>query len=597
MPPRGMRGAHGSTDEINRDLTGWEWIRLYKYMRNKWLYAARIISEFLYAFSTYVMPMIQGHLATALVETDFTTANEFMASVNSVALEMIIAIVLIFVVRLVHGYCRSKLSAEFERDLRVALMSAIVSQDIAFYDTQQTGVILSRVSEDTQAAYMVPTDLVITFMSVIFEWVSGLIIGLTQSWKVTLVAICSLPLHAAQTYFGKKSGDKLWLERHDKASRVSAKEEEILSSFRTVKAFDAEMREYQSYKGRLQDVHEVVRKGALMNAFRSFTSSIVHWGMSGLVLYYAGLQAARGEMESGAIVTMMSIVQNWSYSFSMIFGYAMQLAKSNISCVKILDILEREPKIKLDRGAPLPGKVTGKIEFRNVSFKYETRNDYALDGLSFTIRPGETVAFVGESGCGKSTTLQLLQRFYDVTDGQILIDDMDIRDISPVDLRNQMAIVPQTPVMFSMSVKDNIKFGRPSATREDVVEAARVANAHSFVCQLKDGYKTKVQQNSLSGGQKQRICIARAVLMQTPILLLDEATAALDTESERLVQEALSNFKTGRTVLIVAHRLATIRHADRILVMEQGKVVESGTHDELMQKGGAYRQLVQHQLQ
>jgi ABC-type multidrug transport system fused ATPase/permease subunit len=217
--------------------------------------------------------------------------------------------------------------------------------------------------------------------------------------------------------------------------------------------------------------------------------------------------------------------------------------------------------------------------------------------LSFTVEPGETVAIVGESGCGKSTTLQLIQRFYDVSEGQILIDGMDIRDLSPMDLRNQIAIVPQTPVMFSLSVKDNVRFGRPKATREEVVNAATVANAHSFITQLRGGYKTFVQQNNLSGGQKQRICIARAVLIDAPILLLDEATAALDTESEQLVQEALGNFRQGKTAILVAHRLATIRNADRILVMDGGKIIETGTHDQLLAASGAYARLIQHQLQ
>jgi ABC-type multidrug transport system fused ATPase/permease subunit len=319
--------------------------------------------------------------------------------------------------------------------------------------------------------------------------------------------------------------------------------------------------------------------------------------MASFILYYTGTQAVEGRCEPGAIVTIMSIIHNWSNAFSAIFSEMNEFKKSNVAAAKILQILERDPAVRLDVGERIVERLTGKIEFINVGFKYATRNEWAVHGLSFSIEPGETIAIVGESGCGKSTTLQLIQRFYDATEGQILIDGMDIRELSPVDLRTQIAIVPQTPVMFSLSVKDNVRFGKPKASRDKVVNAAVVANANQFIQELKDGYKTQVQQNNLSGGQKQRICIARAVIMDAPILLLDEATASLDTESERLVQEAMGNFRRGKTAILVAHRLATIRNADRILVMDRGQVVESGTHDELLEAAGVYAHLVRHQLQ
>jgi ABC-type multidrug transport system fused ATPase/permease subunit len=205
----------------------------------------------------------------------------------------------------------------------------------------------------------------------------------------------------------------------------------------------------------------------------------------------------------------------------------------------MLEIFVPVPTIPADRGAPINRRLSGKVEFRDVCMKYKDRTTWALDHLSFVINPGECVAIVGESGCGKTTIFSLIERLYDATEGQVLVDGMDVRDLSPKDLRWQIAMVPQIPIMFSMSVRDNVRYGRPEAKRDEVVQAATTANAHGFIRELQEGYKTHVQQNTLSGGQKQRICIARAVLIDAPIVLLDEATASLDTESERLVQDAL----------------------------------------------------------
>jgi ABC-type multidrug transport system fused ATPase/permease subunit len=220
-----------------------------------------------------------------------------------------------------------------------------------------------------------------------------------------------------------------------------------------------------------------------------------------------------------------------------------------------------------------------------------------VKNLSFTIEAGETVALVGESGCGKSTTLQLLQRFSELESGEILLDGVDIKTLSPLFLRSQISAVPQGPVLFSMSVRDNIRFGAKDASEETVAAAAGAGKAHDFIMELPEGYETEVQQMSLSGGQKQRLCISRSILMNCPILLLDEATAALDTESERLVQESLEEHRQGKTAIVVAHRLATVKNADRILVVQDGHIVEAGTHEELLAQSGIYADLIRFQLQ
>jgi ABC-type multidrug transport system fused ATPase/permease subunit len=270
--------------------------------------------------------------------------------------------------------------------------------------------------------------------------------------------------------------------------------------------------------------------------------------------------------------------------------------KAAVSAAKVLKILETPANVNQAEGDSML-EVHGKIEFIDVGFKYQTRDEWAVRHLTFTIEAGETVALIGESGCGKSTTLQLLQRFYEITEGRIVIDGVDISTLSPRFLRSKIAVVPQGPVLFSMSVIDNIRFAKRNATEDEVATAANVGNAHEFIMDLPYGYDTPVKQTSLSGGQKQRICISRAILANAPILLLDEATAALDTESEQLVQQSLEVFRHGKTAILVAHRLATVRNADRIIVFKEGHVEETGTHDELVARDGLYSELIRFQLQ
>ena len=589
-------GGHGSRDEIEVNLSGREWMELFRFNNHKIMYILACILNLFQSTSSFLSTIVQGKLATILVESDYDSAEDFLESINSVAMILIVAILINFFVNLSTGLIESKYLTIFMRDLRVGVLNYILQQDISYFDKHQTGVILSRLTDDVSNACNSYSNDITLFAYYFAQLFSGTVICFFHSWKATLIAIGCFPIYFLSEYLSSNYIDKLYLKYNDKSTDVAAKAEEILTSFRTVRSFDSELRQYHFYRKKLFDVHDVISETAFVRGIKNAVQNLTHWGLASFILFFLAKQAIDKEIEPGAIVTIFSIINVWSHTLSAVFVQYSEFKKSNVSSAKLLEIIHRVPKIRLDEGRDI-GKVEGSIEFKNVKFRYPTREDYALNDLSLKIQPGETVALVGESGCGKSTTLQLLQRFYDVNEGQILIDGNNISEVSPISLRSQIAIVPQGPVIFSMNVKENVRYGKPNAHREEIIDSAKIANAHSFIRQLKDGYKTMIDHNSLSGGQKQRICIARAIMMKAPILLLDEATAALDTESERMVQDALSNFRQGKTAIIVAHRLATVKHASRILVMDRGKVIEEGTHEELLMRSGAYADLVRNQLQ
>ena len=544
----------------------------------------------------FLNTVIQGELANILVDGKYLSGEEFTSDINKLANLYLTIIIIFFVFASLQWTLESFFLPQFSRDLRTAILKALLNQDIDFYDQTETGIITSRITEDAENAYNAYTLSLVSLMRCLTQWVAGVVICCSKSVKFTLLLMLVAPIYMLVKKVGDKKLDDLWLSYNDSSVDVSSKSVEVLTSFRTVRSFDAEMKEYKIYKEKLDVVYQIMKKNSVIHGIREFVSSFILWGSAALILYVTGIKAARNELEPGTIVIFMSIINMMNNSFAGIFSILADFKKSNVSSAKINEIIEHEVKIKRNEGNEI-SDVKGRIEFRDVTFTYATRDKPALDHLSFVVEPNTTVAIVGESGCGKSTTLQLLERFYDTDEGMILVDGQNIKEIAPSSLRKQIAFVPQTPIMFTMSIKNNIRFGAAGSHHDDIIHAAKVANAHDFIVQQPKGYNTQVHQNSLSGGQKQRLCIARAIIKDSPIILLDEATAALDAESEHLVQQAISDYRVGKTVIIVAHRLSTVMHSDKILVMSQGKIIEQGTHDELLQKGGAYADLVKNQLQ
>lgn len=484
-------------------------------------------------------------------------------------------------------------------DIRKKLYKSLMDADIAYFDATSTGALISRISEGVTYIKDVYVDTLFETVIASALSIGGIILSFVYNWKITLYFIAFPIVLGLEMFLGNKWANKIWEQYQSAGTESVEKAVSVITEFRTVKSFDQELWEAQDFRKDLYEEDRILQKVSIVRALTLSVALCILGAMILTLVWYtfdqmvnhpeADLDFYHASVVTNGIV-MLAIGIHTMLSISDDFELAKMAARA------ICAIIEMKPTIDRHQGRDVD-HLTGEIEFIDVGFKYASNQQWAVRHLSFKINAGETVAFVGESGCGKSTTLQLIQRFYDIEEGRILLDGIDIRNISPICLRKNISIVPQGPVLFSMTIADNIAYGRPDATSDEIAQAAMTGNAHNFIMELQDNYRTMVQQTSLSGGQKQRICISRAILSPTPILLLDEATAALDTESEQLVQESLESFRHGKTSILVAHRLATVVHADRILVFQDGCIVEEGTHKALLEKDGIYADLAKFQLQ
>ena len=481
--------------------------------------------------------------------------------------------------------------------LRGELFSRIVDQEIAFFDEQKTGELTNRLASDTtvlQNTVSVNISMGLRFAASILGGVGFLFY---TSPRLTLVMLAVVPPVAIGAVAYGKRVRKLSRDVQDLLARASEIATETLTGIRTVRAFAAEPTEVARYDRANQRGFEVARSRALTGAAFMGIASFAAYCAAAAVLWCGGHLVAEGTLTAGGLTSFLVYTLIVAFSLGGLSDLWADFMKASGAAERIFELLDRTPAILPDGGEEIEG-VRGLVEFEGVTFSYPTRREaLVLAGIDLTVKPGEVVAIVGPSGAGKSTIAALLTRLYDPVGGRILVDGRDLRELSPSGLRRVVGVVSQEPILFSSSVADNIRYGRPGATDEEVVMAARAANAHDFVSGFPEGYGTLVGERGvqLSGGQKQRIAIARAVIKDPRILVLDEATSALDAESEHLVKEALERLMKGRTTLIIAHRLSTVAGADRVLVLDGGRVVQSGAHSALMTEDGLYRRLVERQ--
>jgi ABC transporter fused permease/ATP-binding protein len=482
--------------------------------------------------------------------------------------------------------------------LREQLYRAILDQEIAFFDARRTGELTSRLSSDTavlQNAVSVNVSLALRSLA---QAVGGVAFLVYTSPRLTALMLAVVPAVALGAVTYGRRVRRLARDVQDALAGAGEIAEESIAGVRTVRAFTAELEEARRYAGAVGKALALARKRILAGGTFMAVASFASYGAAALVIWYGGRLVLHGQMTPGQLTSFLVYTLIVAFSLGGLADLWADLMRATGAAERVFELLDRVPAIPAEGGAR-PAAAAGAVALAAVRFAYPTRSDVpVLDGVDLQIARGEVVALVGPSGAGKSTVAALLLRFYDPQDGRVSFDGRDLRSLDPRWLRAQIGTVAQEPILFATTVADNIRYGRPGASDADVEAAARAANAHPFVSRFPDGYRTLVGERGvqLSGGQKQRVAIARALLKDPRLLVLDEATSALDAESEHLVREALERLMRGRTTLIIAHRLSTVKGADRVVVLDGGRIVQSGPHARLVAEDGLYRRLVERQF-
>lgn len=568
-----------------------KWQRFFSYYKPyKGLFFADMFFAIMGAAVTLVIPLIIRYITGTVI---FYEADEALKIILKLALLMVGLVLLEAYCNFFIAYQGHIMGAKMEYDMRNEIFAHYQRLSFNFFDDQKVGQLMSRVTNDlfeiAELFHHGPEDIVIS----IIKFIGSFAILASINIKLTLVAFAIIPFMFAYAYYFNKKMKAAFKRNRAKIADINATIEDNLSGIRVVKSFANEEAEMEKFREGNSHFVETKKNSYLyMGGFHSGLGAFMT--LINIIVIVAGaVFITKGIVDVTVLITFLLYVNNFTEPVKKLINFTETFQNGVSGYERFLEIMSIEPAIKDKENAVGKSDFRGDVTFRDVSFRYNDKNEYVLNHVSLDVKAGEYVALVGSSGAGKTTLCSLIPRFYDVTDGSICVDGVDVRDLKLKCLRNNIGIVQQDVYLFAGSIIENIRYGRPGASDEEVYEAAKKANAHEFIMSLPEGYNTDIGQRGikLSGGQKQRLSIARVFLKNPPILIFDEATSALDNESEKVVQESLETLAADRTTFVIAHRLSTIRNAERILVLTEDGIAESGTHKELMEKQGVYYKL------
>ena len=570
-----------------------------------WQFRLRLIFAYLSFLAaiavSLAIPKIFGHAIDLVVAVDkegLTTKAVSTETLTYLALALLVASLLRGFLDFARTYCTDSLSQKVSYEIRNRFYDKLQHLSFAYHDREHTGDLMSKATADVEAVRRFVNMGLVRALEVVVRTIALVVILGLMNWELTLVSLVFVPFIVVRSSMVMGRLRQMWLRVQQRMGEAVTILQENLVGIHVVKAFASEEYEKKKFAAKAQELREEYFQSERLQGTNSAWMTFFFTSGMGLILWYGGWEVIRGDLTAGGLATFILYLNQLTFPIRMSSFIINSFSRAISSGGRLFEVLDAESPVMEKPNAKVVERAKGHVEFEDVTFAYEARMP-ALQHVSISAKPDQITAFLGAPGSGKSTIVNLLPRFYDVTEGRITIDGLDIRDFSLESLRHNVGIVQQDVFLFSANIHDNIAYGVKDATREDVIRAAKVAQLHDHIDSLPDGYDTWVGERgaTLSGGQRQRLSIARSILTDPPVLILDDSTSSVDVQTERMIHRAMVNVMKNRTTFVIAHRLSTVREADLIVVLKDGQIAEQGTHEELLAVNGIYRNIYDLQLQ